>query len=65
MNENITKALKISKQIEAVSLLLQITAETYNLDDNTVDTVSELLRDLAEEQQALLSEDEPKADKEN
>ena len=65
MNENITKSLKIAKQIEAVSQLLQIASETNILDDFTVDTVSELIKDLAGEQQALLSEGEKVESKEN
>ena len=65
MNENITKSLKISKQIEAVSQLLQIASETSSLDDFTVDTVSELIKDLAGEQQALLSDGEKVESKEN
>lgn len=65
MNENITKSLKIAKQIEAVSQLLQIASETNSLDDFTVDTVSELIKDLAGEQQALLSEGEKVESKEN
>lgn len=65
MNENITKSLKIAKQIEAVSQLLQIASETSSLDDFTVDTVSELIKDLAGEQQTLLSEGEKVESKEN
>ena len=65
MNENITKSLKIAKQIEAVSQLLQIASETNSLDDFTVDTVSELIKDLAGEQQTLLSEGEKVESKEN
>lgn len=65
MNENITKSLKIAKQIEAISQLLQIASETNSLDDFTVDTVTELIKDLAGEQQALLSEGEKVESKEN
>lgn len=58
MNENTRKALRIAKQIEAVSWLLRVAAETGQTNDSNIDVISELLEEKAAEQSSLLSDGE-------
>lgn len=60
MKEDIHKAVKISKQIEAVALLFRIATETNqirNIDEDTIDCIAELIEDKATEVVEILTDE--------